>query len=155
MATAKKPTTEKKKLVAPSAPIVKSIYEGRYKQGVGGRKTATAQVRLFSKATGMIVNDKDYTKYFPTLKQQMMVTSPLKTAEMENAVGVTVKVYGGGIMAQAGAVRHGLTLALVSHDPELRKKLKREGFMTRDPRHVERKKYGLKKARRAPQWAKR
>ena len=139
-----------------SAPIAKAVpYEGRYKQGVGGRKTATAQVRLFSKASGMIVNDKDYTKYFPTKKQQLMVMAPLKTAEMEGAMGVTVKVYGGGIMAQAGAVRHGLTLALVSHDPELRKKLKIEGFMTRDPRHVERKKYGLKKARRAPQWAKR
>lgn len=148
MATTKKVTTEKK-------PAAKPHFEGRYKQGVGGRKTASAQVRLFSKSSGMIVNDKDYKQYFPTLKQQLMVMAPLKTAEMEGAMGVTVKVFGGGIMAQAGAVRHGLTLALVSHDPELRVKLKREGFMTRDPRHVERKKYGLKKARRAPQWAKR
>lgn len=159
MAT-KKITTEKK-------PVTKPHFEGRYKQGVGGRKTATAQVRLFASrptkvgearpegAAGMIVNDKDYAKYFPTKKQQLMVMAPLKTAQMDGAMGVTVRVHGGGIMAQAGAVRHGLTLALVSHDPELRKKLKIEGFMTRDPRHVERKKYGLKKARRAPQWAKR
>jgi small subunit ribosomal protein S9 len=143
------------KTVKPASAVKAVPFEGRYKQGVGGRKTASAQVRLFSKSSGMIVNDKDYTKYFPTAKQQQMVMAPLKTAELLCAMGVTVKVFGGGIMAQAGAVRHGLTLALVSHDPELRKKLKREGFMTRDPRHVERKKYGLKKARRAPQWAKR
>ncbi len=128
---------------------------GRYKQGVGGRKTATAQVRMYPGGSGIIVNGKDYKVYFPQTRQQIMVQAPLEVSEMKDAVGVTVKVRGGGIMAQAGAVRNGLARALVTHDEELRKKLKREGFMTRDPRHVERKKYGLKKARRAPQWAKR
>lgn len=149
-----KPVKKTEKAVK-SAPAVKAHHEGRYKQGVGGRKTASAQVRIYPKSTGILINDKDYTAYFPSLKHQMIVTAPLVATEMKNAVGVTVKVNGGGTNAQAEAVRHGLARALVAHDPEFKKKLRREGFMTRDSRHVERKKYGLKKARRAPQWAKR
>jgi small subunit ribosomal protein S9 len=130
-------------------------FSGRYKQGVGGRKTATAQVRLYPQQSGIVINGKDLAVYFPRKSQQMMVYSALEATEMKDIMGVSVHVSGGGMMAQAGAVRHGISRALVAHNEELRKKLKREGFMTRDARVVERKKYGLKKARRAPQWAKR
>jgi small subunit ribosomal protein S9 len=132
-----------------------TAFTGRYKQGVGGRKTATAQVRIFPKQSGIVVNGKDYKEYFKQATHQLSVVSPLKTAQVEDAMGVSVIVMGGGIAGQADAVRNGIARALVSHDPEMRKALRRDGHMTRDPRAVERKKYGLKKARRAPQWAKR
>lgn len=130
-------------------------FSGRYKQGRGGRKTATAQVRLFPKNSGITVNGKEYTKYFQQPRHQMTVLSPLSIVDMVSAMGVSAHVVGGGINGQAEAVRHGIARALLAHDETLRKALKREGFLTRDPRAVERKKYGLKKARRAPQWAKR
>ncbi len=130
-------------------------FEGRYKQGVGGRKTATASVRIFPKSSGVTVNGKDIAKYFPMPRLQAVIMGPLKTVEMTDAFGVSAHVRGGGVMAQADAIRNGIARALVSHDETLRKALRRDGHMTRDPRHVERKKYGLKKARRAPQWAKR
>jgi small subunit ribosomal protein S9 len=130
-------------------------FEGRFKQGRGGRKTATAQVRLYPKNTGIMVNGKEYTKYFPQLRHQMMITAPLTLTELLSVIGVSAHVNGGGINGQAEAIRHGIARALLTHDITLRKQLKREGFLTRDPRAVERKKYGLKKARRAPQWAKR
>lgn len=145
MAT-KKITTKKAEVAA---------FSGRYKQGVGGRKTASAQVRIFPKQSGIVVNGKEYTEYFAQPRHQLTVLAPLKTAQMENAIGISVMVQGGGISAQADAIRNGIARALVSHDTELKKALRRDGHMTRDPRAVERKKYGLKKARRAPQWAKR
>lgn len=130
-------------------------FEGRFKQGRGGRKTATAQVRLYPKNTGIMVNGKEYTKYFQQPRHQMAVASPLVLTELVSVMGVSAHVNGGGITGQAEAVRHGIARALLANDETLRKQLKREGFLTRDPRAVERKKYGLKKARRAPQWAKR
>ena len=130
-------------------------FEGRFKQGRGGRKTATAQVRLYPKATGVVVNGKDHTVYFQQLRHQLSVVAPLEITETKSAFGVSALVVGGGITGQADAVRHGIARALIAQDPTFRKALKREGFLTRDPRAVERKKYGLKKARRAPQWAKR
>ena len=136
-------------------PAKATAFEGRYKQGIGGRKTASAQVRIYPKQSGITVNGKDYKQYFPMARQQATVMAPLMTAQMQDAVGVSAQVAGGGMMAQADAVRNGIARALVAHDPELRKAQRRDGHMTRDPRHVERKKYGLKKARRAPQWAKR
>jgi small subunit ribosomal protein S9 len=132
-----------------------TAFTGRYKQGVGGRKTATAQVRIFPKNSGIVVNGKDYTEYFKQQKHQMVVLAPLKTAQMEDAMGVSAHVMGGGIAGQADAIRNGIARALVEHDETLKQPLRRDGHMTRDPRAVERKKYGLKKARRAPQWAKR
>jgi len=142
-----------KKIVTKKAEA--ATFSGRYKQGVGGRKTASAQVRVFPKQSGIVVNGKDYTEYFAQPRHQMTVLSPIKTAQMENAIGVSVLVRGGGISAQADAIRNGIARALVEHDVELKKSLRRDGHMTRDPRAVERKHYGLKKARRAPQWAKR
>lgn len=153
MVTAKAKKTEEKEVKHHAAKA--GAFSGRYKQGVGGRKTATAQVRLYPKHSGITVNGKDYTKYFPQLRHQMAVMSPLTVTEMQSVVGVSAHVRGGGINAQAEAVRHGIARALIAHEPNFRKAVKREGFLTRDPRAVERKKYGLKKARRSPQWAKR
>lgn len=130
-------------------------FSGRYKRAIGGRKTASAEVRLYPKHSGITVNGKEYTKYFSQPRHQHIILSPLELTDMKTAVGITVRVHGGGINAQAEAVRHGIAKALVENDPNVRKTVKREGFLTRDPRAVERKKYGLKKARRAPQWAKR
>jgi small subunit ribosomal protein S9 len=147
-------TVKAEKVVKHHAPKA-GVFEGRYKQGRGGRKTATAQIRLYPKNTGILVNGKDYTQYFAQPKHQLVVTSPLTLTELLNVMGISAHVNGGGIAGQADAVRHGIARALIAHDPSLRKALKRDGYLTRDPRAVERKKYGLKKARRAPQWAKR
>lgn len=153
MVTKQTKKTEEKEVK--HATVKAGHFSGRYKQGVGGRKTATAQVRVYPNATGVMVNGKELKKYFPMLRQQQTVLAPLLTAQMENAVGVSVIVSGGGLMAQADAIRNGIARALVAHNVELKQALRRDGHMTRDPRAVERKKYGLKKARRSPQWAKR
>jgi small subunit ribosomal protein S9 len=127
----------------------------RYLETTGGRKTAQARVRLFTTGTGIMVNDRDYQVYFKDLKNQMKVMAPFDFVKVADRVRATVKVSGGGITAQAEAVRNALAKALVKFDAEFKKRLRRAGFITRDARMVERKKYGLKKARRAPQWAKR
>ena len=127
----------------------------RYIEALGGRKTAHARVRLYDKQKNIIINGKDYKEYFKIPKHQMIVSSPLKLVGVLDKMGVTVKVAGGGIGMQAEAVRHGLSRALILFNEELKKRLRQAGFVTRDARMVERKKYGLKKARRAPQWQKR
>lgn len=129
--------------------------EGRYYQAVGGRKTAAAVVRIWPGKSGITINGKDLKTYFKDLKNQLKVMAPLNVTDIKNDVGVTVQVKGSGINAQADAVRHGIALALTFMKSEFKKPLRRDGFLTRDARAVERKKYGLKKARRAPQWAKR
>ena len=101
------------------------------------------------------INGRTLDDYFPRTVHRMQVAAPLKVAEAEGTYDVRVRVHGGGPTGQAGAVRHGVARALVEADPELRVPLKREGFLARDARMVERKKAGLKKARKAPQWAKR
>lgn len=126
-----------------------------YFQGNGGRKSASARVRVFPGKKGIEVNGLDFKEYFPVARHQNMVMAPLETSETADAVGVTVHVKGSGKAGQAGAVRHGIAQALVEYNEEFRKKLKKKGFMSRDSRIVERKKPGLKKARRAPQWSKR
>jgi small subunit ribosomal protein S9 len=158
MTTATKKTTAKAapKSAKPKIEVKASPkQEGRYYQGLGGRKTATASVRIYPKGTGVTVNGKELKEYFKMPKHQTEVLAPLEVAEMGKSLGVTVKVSGSGIHAQAQAVRNGIATALVALDKELKKKLKRVGFITRDPRVVERKKYGLKGARRSPQWSKR
>lgn len=125
-----------------------------YIEAVGRRKTASARVRLVAaKNTSIIVNDKPADAYFPLPVMVDMVHAPLKALGVSYAV--SVKVSGGGLKAQAEAVRHGLSRALVEIMPESRKDLKVRGFLKRDPRAKERKKFGLKAARRAPQWSKR
>lgn len=127
----------------------------RYFEAVGRRKTAIARVRLFTKKTGIEVNNKSVNDYFPILRLQKSVTAPLDKMKIADKLGATVKVKGGGIKAQAEAIQLGIARALLKFNPEFRKRLRRIDLLTRDQRMIERKKYGLKKARRAPQWKKR
>ncbi len=121
----------------------------------GRRKTSVAKVWLSPGNGKIIVNDKNMEEYFPLETLRIIVKQPLTLTETLNKYDVIAKVKGGGLSGQAGAVRHGIARALVLADPTLRPVLKKAGFLTRDPRMVERKKYGLKKARRAPQFSKR
>ncbi|MFA5021225.1 MAG: 30S ribosomal protein S9 [Patescibacteria group bacterium] len=128
----------------------------KYFYGRGGRKTATARVRLFLKGKGEItVNDQPFAEYFPTKDMQDAVMKPLILTGHEKNTNLLIRVVGSGKIAQSIAVRHGVARALLVLNPELRPVLKAEGCLTRDPRVKERKKPGLKRARRAPQWAKR
>ena len=128
----------------------------RYFEAVGRRKTAVARIRLFTKGDiTTVVNERPFKEYFPTLELQTIVEDPLKKMKSEGRFRVSAKVSGGGIHAQAEAIRLGISRALTVFNPEFRKRLKRSGLLTRDARQVERKKFGLKKARRAPQWQKR
>ncbi|MDD5590246.1 MAG: 30S ribosomal protein S9 [Candidatus Portnoybacteria bacterium] len=133
----------------------------RYFEVVGRRKTATARVRLFTirpfegEEGKVSVNGRFYKIYFPLVDLQQTVEASLRKLKSLNRFEIEAKVDGGGIRAQAEAIRHGIARALVKFNPDFRKKLKRAGYLKRDPRMKERKKYGLKKARKAPQWAKR
>lgn len=131
------------------------LKPARYFEARGGRKTAVARVRLSTKFQGMTINGKDYKEYFKDGYLQKEVEKPLGVMNVADKLGGTIKVSGGGLSSQAEAVRHGISRALVLFNADFRKRLRRHGFLTRDARMVERKKYGLKKARRAPQWAKR
>jgi small subunit ribosomal protein S9 len=129
---------------------------GSFIPAVGRRKTAIARVRLIKNGKGIItVNGKPYDKYFTVYELRNAVTSPLETVGQSDAVDVSAFVAGGGIHGQAEAVRHGISRALIILNPTFRKSLKKLGYLTRDARKKERKKFGLKKARRAPQWSKR
>ena len=123
--------------------------------GTGKRKTSVARVILRPGDGQTWFNGRKIEEYFPRATHRMMVMAPLKTAGLEGRYDIRVRVHGGGESGQAGAVRHGIARALVEVDPELRVPLKREGFLTRDARQVERKKAGLHKARKAPQFSKR
>jgi len=127
----------------------------RYTEAVGRRKTAIARVRITPGGTGkMTVNGKTPTQYFTLPRLVQDARSPLEQLKLTE-YDVTVVVTGGGIHAQAGAVRLGLSRAIIAKEPDWKPRLRTMGFLTRDSRMVERKKYGLNKARRAPQWAKR
>jgi len=158
-----KKTTKTKKPAAKKPAVKKTAVKktvvkkpDKYFEAVGRRKTSVARVRLFKKDNGgFLVNDKDMPVYFPTEALQATAKESLNKVEMGNAFFVSVHVNGGGINSQAEATRLGIARALIKVDPGLRDVLKRAGFLKRDPRMVERKKFGLKKARRAPQWSKR
>jgi small subunit ribosomal protein S9 len=124
-------------------------------QGTGKRKTSVARVILRPGDGAWWVNGRTLDEYFPRATQRMVATAPLRVAGVEGRFDVRARIHGGGASGQAGALRHGLARALVDADPELRGVLKREGFLTRDARIVERKKAGLHKARKAPQYSKR
>ncbi len=124
--------------------------------GTGRRKKAIARVRLLPEGSGSIViNGRELEEFFPMGTMQYIVKQPLNLTETLASFDVVVNVAGGGFTGQAGAIRLGIARALLLADPELRPVLKKAGFLTRDPRVKERKKYGLKKARRAPQFSKR
>jgi len=127
----------------------------RYIEAVGRRKTATARVRLYPGSGSIIINNKPLEEYFPRLRDRLHLLEPLEVTGTKDSFNITVLVKGGGISGQAGAVRHGIARALVKADENLRKPLRRGGFLTRDARMKERKKYGLKRARKAPQYTKR
>jgi small subunit ribosomal protein S9 len=128
----------------------------QYFYGTGRRKCAIAKVRIYpDDGTAIIVNDKPMEEYFNWLPWQSTVREPFATSGTVGRFRVMAKVYGGGVNAQAEAIRHGISRALVVFDPNLKSSLRRAGFITRDARVKESKKYGLKRARRAPQYTKR
>ncbi len=154
--TEKKPIKTKKATVKPvKEAAVESAKPRKYFEATGRRKTSIARSRIFKGDGKITVNDKDYKDYFFLKKYQIVVRSPLEALNIAENFSATVKVLGGGITGQAEAVRHSLSRALVKLNPNYKKRLRKAEYLTRDPRAVERKKYGLKKARRAPQWAKR
>ena len=123
--------------------------------GTGRRKTSTARVYLRPGDGSITVNSRPLDRFFGRKTARMIVRQPLEVADLEGKFDVTVRVRGGGTTGQAGAIRHGLTRALLAYDDGLRRKLREAGFVTRDAREVERKKVGLHKARRATQYSKR
>ena len=123
--------------------------------GTGRRKDATARVRLVPGSGRIVINNREAADYFPYETQLIIINQPLVTTETNGTYDVLVNVHGGGFTGQAGAIRHGIARALLQADPEYRKPLKAEGYLTRDARMKERKKYGLKAARKAPQFSKR
>lgn len=154
------PETKLKKSISKKNPPDEDAQEkkqkpDRYFEAVGRRKTATARVRLFTKVGDFTVNEKQHTQYFPTFALQQIAEDALKKMKLSGRFRISVWARGGGLRAQAEAIRHGLARCLTEFNPDFRKRLKRAGFLTRDPRAKERKKFGLKKARKAPQWAKR
>lgn len=124
-------------------------------RATGRRKTSVAQVRLSRGEGSWDINGRSLDAYFPTMVMRVRVLGPLRQVEMEGRYDITARLHGGGTTGQIDALRLAIARALVELDPELRGPLKKAGFLTRDPRKVERKKYGLKKARRAPQYTKR
>jgi len=161
-----KKTLQKNKKIKKSELSPKAI---KYFSAVGRRKTAVARVRIFTsknneekqesflveKEKSFLVNERPLKEYFPIFGLQETALSSFKETDCLNLFNTSVKAKGGGIFAQADAIRHGIAKALILFNPDFRKKLKKAGFLTRDPRMRERKKFGLKRARRAPQWSKR
>lgn len=148
----KKEALEKERFIAEGD----SSDKARYFEAIGRRKTAIARVRLYTKGDKLfLVNGKDFNAYFPTLESRQTAQSALEKMKCMDRFRIQVLVRGGGLHAQAEAVRHGISRALVLFNADFRKRLKRVGYLTRDPRMRERKKFGLKRARRAPQWQKR
>ncbi|HEX7586051.1 MAG TPA: 30S ribosomal protein S9 [Patescibacteria group bacterium] len=146
---AKEPEVEKTEVTKPPE---------KYFSAVGKRKTSVAQVRIYKSKkaeTETVVNGRKFSNYFPIARLQELIMAPLIVAGQGGIFNISIKVAGGGVNGQAEAIRLGISRALVNMDETLRKQLKNLGFLTRDSRIVERKKPGLKKARRAPQWAKR
>lgn len=132
------------------------MYEGKpYYYGTGRRKSSVARVRVYSGTGKITINDRDIDDYFGLETLKLIVRQPLTLTDNLGKVDVVCRVNGGGVTGQAGAIRHGISRALLQHDAELRPILKKAGLLTRDQRMKERKKYGLKGARRAPQFSKR
>ncbi len=134
------------------------MYESKkkYFYGTGRRKSSVARVRVYENGNGsIIINGRDINDYFGLETLKLIVNQPLLATDMVGKLDIVVTVAGGGVSGQAGAIRHGISRALLELNPESRATLKAAGFLTRDPRMKERKKYGLKAARRAPQFSKR
>ena len=133
-----------------------SAKSKNYIETIGRRKTATARARIWTRGDKeILINDKPYKSYFTIPELQQTITASLEKMKCFDKFRVSIRVKGGGIFSQAEAVRHAIARALVMFNPDFRKRLKKAGHLTRDPRMRERKKFGLKRARRAPQWKKR
>jgi len=175
-AAAAKEKSAPKKIEEVKKPVVKAVIESqlnegpddfptekelaskpdRYFEAIGRRKTAVARVRLFTRGEKQfLINNKPYQEYFPLKGDQENSTASMRKMKCLDKFKVTVMVKGGGRSAQAEAVRHGTARVLVDFNNNFRKRLRKAGYLTRDPRMRERKKFGLKRARKAPQWAKR
>ena len=126
-----------------------------YFYGTGRRKSSVARVRVYQGTGKVTINDRDIDDYFGLETLKLIVRQPLVATETDQKFDIVCRVAGGGVTGQAGAIRHGISRALIKANPDLRESLKKAGFLTRDPRMKERKKYGLKAARRAPQFSKR
>jgi len=135
--------------------MAKKQSKVKYTWATGRRKKAIARVRLIAGNGKITINGKELEEYFPVDVMQTIVCQPLVLVEAQNKYDVIVSVYGGGLSGQAGACRHGIARALVLDNETYKASIKAAGFLTRDPRMKERKKYGLKKARKAPQFSKR
>jgi len=134
----------------------KTAKGGSFIPSVGRRKTSIARVRLIKNGKGTItINGKVWDKYFTTYDLRSQIEAPLKAVGQDTSVDISAKVTGGGIRGQAEAIRHGIARALIQLNPTFRKTLKKLGYLSRDPRQKERKKFGKKSARRSPQWSKR
>lgn len=158
MAVAKEKTLVKKaapKMARPKKEEAVEIKVTNALCAVGRRKQSIARIRLVPGSGTIVVNGKDFTQYFPVVELQQSLLGPLVATDTRNGVDISVKVVGGGYRGQTDAVRHGIARALLIMNPELRKTLRSYGYLTRDPRVKERKKPGLKRARRAPQFSKR
>ncbi len=132
------------------------MFEGKpYFYGTGRRKSSVARVRVYNGTGKIVINDREIDDYFGLETLKLIVRQPLALTDTAEKFDVICRVAGGGVTGQAGAIRHGIARALLQFDAELRPELKKAGFLTRDPRMKERKKYGLKGARRAPQFSKR
>ncbi|MGI6279864.1 MAG: 30S ribosomal protein S9 [Acutalibacteraceae bacterium] len=132
------------------------MFEAKpYFYGTGRRKSSVARVRLYNGTGKITINDRDIDDYFGLETLKLIVRQPLALTETTDKFDIVCRVGGGGVTGQAGAIRHGIARALLQYDENLRPVLKKSGFLTRDPRMKERKKYGLKGARRAPQFSKR
>ena len=132
------------------------MFEGKpYFYGTGRRKSSVARVRVYNGTGKITINDRDIDEYFGLETLKLIVRQPLTLTGTNDKFDILCRVAGGGVTGQAGAIRHGISRALLQYDAELRGELKKAGFLTRDPRMKERKKYGLKGARRAPQFSKR
>ena len=132
------------------------MFEAKsYFYGTGRRKSSVARVRVYNGTGKIIINDREIDDYFGLETLKLIVRQPLALTGTADKFDIVCRVAGGGVTGQAGAIRHGISRALLELDSEMRADLKKEGFLTRDPRMKERKKYGLKKARRAPQFSKR
>ena len=131
------------------------MYESNFYYGTGRRKSSVARVRVYPGTGKITINERDIDDYFGLETLKVIVRQPLELLGLTEKFDIVVRVQGGGVSGQAGAIRHGLSRALLEYDENLRPQLKKAGFLTRDPRMKERKKYGLNGARRAPQFSKR
>ena len=151
-----KETKETKETNKTAKTAEETLKPSKYYEAVGRRKRAVARIRLFTRGDkDFSVNKRPFVEYFPTDELQNLAGGALKKMKVMDKFKISAIVRGGGASGQAEAVRHGISRALMKFNADFRKRLKRAGFLTRDPRETERKKFGLKKARRAPQWSKR